>query len=92
MKRKKKLEVAIEDATKKRLHILLGDIAKQYVALKQTCGGNVKVLINIYSPISTPLLMSEMSAINKMVNMVIPLGMDCEVKWGLFPWKTTYAS
>ncbi len=34
MKRKKKLEVVTEDATKQRLHILLGDIVKQYEALK----------------------------------------------------------
>lgn len=29
MKRKKKLEVATEDATKQLMHILFGDIAKQ---------------------------------------------------------------
>lgn len=79
------LEAETEDATEQRLHTLLDDIAKQYKALKVHCGGNVKVLIHIQFPLSSPLLMSEMSAINEMVDMIIPSGTDCEVKWGVSP-------
>ena len=79
------LEAETEDATEQRLHILLGNIAKQYKALEEPRTNSVKVLIHIQFPISAPLMMSEMSAINEMVDMIIPTGMDCEVKWGLSP-------
>ena len=79
------LEAETEDATEQRLHILLGNIAKQYKALEEPRTNSVKVLIHIQLPISAPLMMSEMSAINEMVDMIIPTGMDCEVKWGLSP-------
>ncbi len=79
------LEAETEDATEQRLHILLGDIAKRYEFLKEPCDGNVKVLILIQFPLSAPLLMSEMSAIDEMVDMILPSGTDCEVKWGLSP-------
>ena len=79
------LEAETGGATKQRLNILLDCIAEQYKALEKSCGGNVKVLIHIQFPISAPLMMSEMSAINEMVDMIIPSGTDCEVKWGLSP-------
>ena len=70
------LEAETEDATEQRLHILLGNIAKQYKALEEPRTNSVKVLIHIQFPISAPLMM---------VDMIIPTGMDCEVKWGLSP-------
>lgn len=79
------LEAETEDITEQRLHILLGDFAKQYEALKEPCSNSIKVLIHIQFPISSPLLMSEMSVINDMADLLIPKGLDCEVKWGLSP-------
>ena len=79
------LEAATEDATQQRLSILLEDITEQYNALEYPCGNSVKELIHIQFPISVPLMMSEMSAINEMVDLILPSGMDCEVKWGLSP-------
>ena len=79
------LEAKTEDATEQRLHTLLERIAEQYKALKESHINSVKVLIHIQFPISVPLMMSEMSAINEMVDLILPSGMDCEVKWGLSP-------
>ncbi len=79
------LETATEDATEQRLRILFGDIAKQYNAREEPCDNSVKVLIHIQFPISVPLMLSEMSAINEIVDLILPSGMDCEVKWGLPP-------
>ena len=79
------LEAKTEDATEQRLHTLLERIAEQYKALKESHINSVKVLIHIQFPISVPLMMSEMSAINEMVDMILPSGTDCEVKWGLSP-------
>lgn len=79
------LRTSTDDSTERRLHILFDDIAEQYKALKP-CANSVKgLLIHISFPISSPLLMSEMSIINEMVGMVIPSGLDCEVKWELSP-------
>ena len=74
------LEAKTEDATEQRLHTLLERIAEQYKALKESHINSVKVLIHIQFPISAPLMMSEMSVINEMVDMILPLGTDCEVK------------
>ena len=79
------LEAETEDATEQRLHTLFERIAEQYKALEESHINSVKVLIHIQFPISVPLMMSEMSAINEMVDMIIPSGMDCEVNWGLSP-------
>ena len=79
------LEAKTEDATEQRLHTLLERIAEQYKALKESHINSVKVLIHIQFPISAPLMMSEMSVINEMVDMILPSGTDCEVKWGLSP-------
>ncbi len=79
------LKAETEDATEQRLHSLFDYIAEKYNASEVACNGNVKVLIHIQFPISSPLLMSEMSAINEMVDMILPSGTDCEVKWGLSP-------
>lgn len=79
------LQAVTEDTTEQRLHILFDDIAKQYKALEESCGNSVKLLIHIQFPISAPLMMSEMSVINDMVDLLIPKGLDCEVKWGLSP-------
>lgn len=79
------LEAETEDATEQRLHIMLGNITKQYKALEEPRTNSVKVLIHIQFPISAPLMMNEMSAINEMVDMIIPSETDCEVKWGLSP-------
>ena len=79
------LEAKTEDATEQRLHTLLERTAEQYKALKESHINSVKVLIHIQFPISAPLMMSEMSVINEMVDMILPSGTDCEVKWGLSP-------
>ena len=79
------LEAKTEDATEQRLHTLLERIAEQYKALKESHINSVKVLIHIQFPISAPLMMSEMSVLNEMVDMILPSGTDCEVKWGLSP-------
>ena len=79
------LEAKTEDATEQRLHTLLERIAEQYKALKESHINSVKVLIHIQFPISASLMMSEMSVINEMVDMILPSGTDCEVKWGLSP-------
>ena len=79
------LEAKTEDATEQRLHTLLERIAEQYKALKESHINSVKVLIHIQFPISAPLMMSEMSVINEMVDMILQSGTDCEVKWGLSP-------
>lgn len=79
------LEAETEDATEQRLRILFDDIAKQFNALEYPCGNSVKVLIHIQFPISVPLMMNEMSAINEMVDLILPSGLDREVKWGLSP-------
>ena len=79
------LEAKTEDATEQRLHTLLERIAEQYKALKESHINSVKVLIHIQFPISAPLMMSEMSVIKEMVDMILPSGTDCEVKWGLSP-------
>lgn len=79
------LEAKTEDTTEQRLHTLLERIAEQYKALKESHINSVKVLIHIQFPISAPLMMSEMSVINEMVDMILPSGTDCEVKWGLSP-------
>ena len=79
------LEAKTEDATEQRLHTRLERIAEQYKALKESHINSVKVLIHIQFPISAPLMMSEMSVINEMVDMILPSGTDCEVKWGLSP-------
>ena len=73
------------DATEQRLRILFDDIAKQFNALEYPCGNSVKVLIHIQFPITAPLMMSDISVISYMVDLLIPKGLDCEVKWGLSP-------
>ncbi len=79
------LKATTKDATEQRLQILFDDIAEQYKALEAPRSGNTKALIYILFPISSPFLMSEMSIINDMVDLLIPKGLDCEVKWGLSP-------
>lgn len=79
------LEAETEDATEQRLRILFDDIAKQFNALEYPCGNSVKVLIHIQFPITDPLMMSDISVISYMVDLLIPKGLDCEVKWGLSP-------
>lgn len=79
------LEAETEDATEQRLRILFDDIAKQFNAQEYPCGNSVKVLIHIQFPITAPLMMSDISVISYMVDLLIPKGLDCEVKWGLSP-------
>ena len=78
------LQAATEDITQ-HLHSLFDDIAEQYEALEISCGNSTRVLIHIQFPITAPLMMSDISVISYMVDLLIPKGLDCEVKWGLSP-------
>lgn len=77
------LESTTRDSSEERFSIL-----SQIIDSKVSAGtfeSITKIIIFIQFPISNPITMEEMGAVNLLVDKLIQVGRDCEVKWGLSP-------
>ena len=76
-------ESSTRDSSEKRFSILLHKIAEKIV--DKSIDSIDKVIIFIQFPISNPITMNEMSSVHQFVDLLVPEGKDCEIKWGLSP-------
>lgn len=79
------LEASTMCSSDERFNILVADILNQYNTTNLMGCNPLKMLVFVQFPISFPIMMAEMSSINKLIDNIIGENMNCEIKWGLSP-------
>lgn len=76
-------EAITEDTSENRFKYLGEQISESF---PPTLIGNYsKLLMYIQYPASSPIMMSELDFIQRMMNILLAEKDDCEIKWGLLP-------
>ena len=78
-------EATTENASENRFNELSNRIANECIKACLPQAERTRILMFIQFPLSAPIMMSEMTAINKLIDKLFPDGKDCSVKWGLSP-------
>ena len=78
-------EATTEDASESRFNKLSDRIVNECINVGLPQAERPRMLMFIQFPLSAPIKMTEMTAINELIDRLFPDDKDCSVKWGLSP-------
>jgi len=79
------VEAIEEDVTENRFQTMSKSLLDQLYLIDFASQSRIAMLIFLQFPLSAPIMMTEMSYINELMDNMIPKDIDCEIKWGMSP-------
>lgn len=77
---------AIDDCdSENRFPIISKSIFDQLSMVDFSSQSNISMLLYFQFPLSSPIMMTEMSFVNELLDKMIPKDTDCEIKWAMSP-------